>query len=299
MAVTIDRQTKGSPVLQVMICTYGREGLQRVAKAAHPRMDGVEYLVSWQIRPEEATDSAPKALERPDFRIFSSLTKGLSVNRNIALSRASAPILLISDDDVDYTEDGLQTVIDEFARHKDTDIFTFRYVSASHSKDYPLHKCDLASPEKGYFVTSFEIAFRRHSVQGKVWFNENFGIGAPFPSGEEDVFLRDCLDSGLKGIFIPKTIARHDGTTTSERNLMLPSRPQTKGAVFLRLHPRQWPLRMIAHAIRELPLWRKGLVPSPIAFCRGWLKGVRLARRLKVFPTPDYSLYYPCHGQSD
>lgn len=282
--------------LQVLICTYGREGLQRVATAAHPAVAGVEYIVCWQMRPEETDHTAPQVLDRPDFKIISTLTKGLSVNRNIAISRASAPILLISDDDVDYTEEWLRTVIDAFRLHKDLDILTFRYVSASHQKHYPSHSFDLASPEKGYFTTSFEIALRRKAIQGKVWFNENFGIGAMFPSGEEDVFIRDCISAGLKGIFIPEIIARHDGTTTSDRNLMLPSRPQTKGAVFLLLHPVSWPLRMVVHALREIPLWRKGIVPSPLSYCRNWLKGVGMARKHGVFPTPDLSLQYPNHG---
>ncbi|MDE6023013.1 MAG: hypothetical protein K2G13_05875, partial [Muribaculaceae bacterium] len=116
--------------------------------------------------------------------------------------------------------------------------------------------------------------------------------GAKFPSGEEDIFLCDCLNMGLKGIFLPFTIASHYGTTTSERNLMRASRPQTKGAVFLHLHPRSWFLRMLAHAKREFPIWRKGLVPSPISYCRNWLNGVRLARKMNVFPTQDCSNKY-------
>lgn len=280
------------PLLQVLICSYGREGIERTAKASHPEIEGVEYLVSWQT---DGDYPLPPSLHRKDFRIITTRTKGLSVNRNIALSNADASILLVSDDDVDYTEEGLLAVIDAFQTHKDMDILAFRHISSAHSKHYPSSSCDLSHPEKGYYLTSFEIAMRRKSVQGKIWFNENFGIGATFPSGEEDVFIRDCLDAGLRGTFIPVTIARHDGSTTSDRNLMLPSRPQTKGAVFLRLHPRQWPLRMIAHALREIPLWRNGLVPSPLSYCSNWLKGVREARRKKVFPTPDYSLHYPCH----
>lgn len=281
-----------NPTLQVLICTYGAEGIARVAASVHPAVSGVGYLVSWQT---DGDTSLPESLDRPDFRIMVSTTKGLSVNRNIALSLASAPLILISDDDVDYTEEGLKDVIEAFSKHPGIDIITFRYASASHTKFYPSAPCGLAHPAKGYFVTSFEIAFRRESVQGRLWFNENFGIGAIFPSGEEDVFLRDCLDTGLKGLFLPITIAHHDSTTTSERNLMLASRPQTKGAVFLRLHPRDWPLRMIAHALREIPLWRKGQVPSPLSYCLNWLKGVRMARKMKIFPTPDYSLFYPYH----
>lgn len=285
-------EAKADIQLQVMICTLGPDGIRRVANASHPHVNGVEYLVSWQT---DGYYPIPKELERPDFRIITSKTRGLSVNRNIALSNASAPILLISDDDVDYTEVGLCSVIDAFLRNPDKDIITFRYISASHSKFYPNQACSLDTPEKGYFVTSFEIAFRRQSVQGKIWFNEYFGIGALFPSGEEDLFIRDCLDARLKGIFLPVTVARHDDSTTSGRNLMLPSRPQTKGAIFLCLHPHQWPLRMIAHALREIGPWRKGLVPSPLSYCYNWLKGVRKACRMNVFPTPDYCTKYPCH----
>lgn len=276
-------------LLQVLICTYGENGIKRVASSDHPAVPGVKYLVSWQ---DSGNTPIPANLEREDFSIHTSDTHGLSVNRNIALSLATAPLLLIGDDDVDYTEEGLKGVMEAFDTHPDMDILTFRYESSSHSKFYPASACNLATPEKGYFVTSFEIAVRKDSVKGKIWFNENLGIGSIFPSGEEDIFIRECLDAGLKGLFIPLTINRHDGTTTSERNLMLPTRPQTKGAVFLRLHPHDWPLRMIAHAIRELPLWRKGLVPSPLSYCRNWIKGVRIAQKKRVFPTPDYSSSY-------
>ena len=283
------------PELQVMICTYGREGIQRVAAGSHPKVEGVEYIVCIQKNPTEEEYPIPKELEREDFKLFTTNTKGLSVNRNIALSHASAPLLLISDDDADYSEEGLKTVIETFREYPHTDIIAFKYASTSSHKFYPTESASLANPPKGYFVASIEIAMRRKSIQGKIWFNENFGIGATFPSGEEDIFIHDCLDLGLKGIFMPKTIVRHDGTTTSERNLKLPSRSQTKGAVFLRIHPHDWFLRMIAHALREFPLWRKGHSLSPFSYCMNWLKGARMAKRLKVFPTPNYFNYYKSH----
>ena len=295
MEETTKRSTAGSPTLQVMICTYGREGLARVAASLHPRVEGVEYLVSLQEDPDGEECRVPEELDREDFRIFSHISKGLSVNRNVAISKATAPLLLISDDDVDYTEEGLLAVIDAFNKYAEADLITFRYDTMNKKKKYPAKVYDISVREKEHFISSIEIAFRRKSVQGKIWFNENFGIGAIFPSGEEDIFIRDCLDAGRKGIFLPVTIARHDGMTTSGRNLMLPSRPQTKGAVFLRLYPQQWPLRMIAHAIREIPLWKKGLVPSPLSYCINWIKGANMARKKNVFPTPDYSLHYPCH----
>ncbi|MCM1369400.1 MAG: glycosyltransferase [Candidatus Amulumruptor caecigallinarius] len=282
--------TSGGDIeLQVLICTCGSEGINRVANGIHPRVPKVEYLVSWQ---NSNGLPLPESLERTDFRIVRAAGKGLSKNRNTAFAHSTAPLILISDDDLDYTVEGLENVIESFRRHPETDIITFQYDSVLGKKNYPDHSFSLATPAKGYFVTSFEIALRRKSIFCKVWFNENFGIGAPFPSGEEDVFLQDCLNVGLTGIFLPVTIMRHDGTTTSERNLMLASRPETKGAVFLHLHPRDWFLRMIAHTIREIPMWRKGVVPSPFSYCLNWLKGARRAKKSGLFPTPDYSSRY-------
>ena len=269
--------------LQVLICTYGKEGIERVAEINHPRVDGVEYLVSWQTDGKYKT---PETLHRNDFTIVTSNTKGISINRNVAISHATAPLILISDDDVVYSEDGLTEVIKGFQAHPEADIIAFKYESSNSNKYYPATPVDLDSPPKGYFVSSIEIAFRKDAVKGRVRFNENFGIGATFPYGEEDIFLRDCHDTGLKGIFLPVTIARHDGTTTTGRNMMLPSRPQTKGAVFLRLHPHDWPLRMIAHAIREIPLWKKGLTPSPFSYCYNWIKGTIMAKKRRVFQLP-------------
>lgn len=271
--------------LQVLICTYGEEGIRRVARGSHPALEGVEYLVSWQA--SDGVDVPQVLASRSDFRICRSDTVGLSKNRNNAFSESSAPLLLISDDDVDYREEWLRNVVAEFASRPEADIIAFRYESEMARKDYPRYEASLSRPPKGYFVTSFELAVRRQSVVGRISFNENFGIGAVFPAGEEDVFVKDCLDAGLDGIYLPVTIVRHEGTTTSERNLMSPDRPRTKGAVFLRLHPCDWPLRMVAHVLREIPLWRKGLVPNPLSYCVNWMRGVCQAWRLGVFKKVD------------
>lgn len=279
----------GTPLLQVMICTYGEDGIRRLAQGKHPEMPEVEYIVSWQIH---ASTPVPAELVRRDMKIFRTATKGLSVNRNHALSKATAPLLLISDDDVDYTEEMLKNVIEEFEKHPECDILTFRYESGEFGKTYPEESFLLSRPLKGYFLSSIELAFRRGTVQNRIWFNENFGIGAVFPAGEEDIFLYDCLKSGLNGRFIPFTIARHDSDTTSVRNRMLHEHVMTKGAVFLHTHSYDWILRMFSHAVREIPLWRKGKGLSPVSYMRNWLKGVSTAKKLSVFPTPDYSDKY-------
>ena len=111
--------------LQVLICTLGGEGIRRVAAACHPQVCQVEYLVSWQL--PEGDLPVPEALQRPDFRIIKSDTRGLSRNRNAAIEAASAPLCLISDDDVIYNADNLQGIIRHFDENPEEDILTFRY----------------------------------------------------------------------------------------------------------------------------------------------------------------------------
>lgn len=279
-------------MLQVLVSAYGGDGINRLAAGMHPHVEGVRYLVSWQA--SEGVE-VPAALEREDFRIYRTDTVGLSKNRNNSLALATAPLLLISDDDVDYTREGLETVIRSFADNPLADIILFEYESESGAKKYPSQSFPLENPPKGYFVSSIEIAFRRSSVWGKCWFNESFGVGARFPSGEEEVFIRDCMDAGLKGIFLPAVIARHDSPTTSGRNLMSSSRPYAKGAVFTRLHHSDWPLRMLVHSLREIPLWLRHQVPSPWSYCVDWMRGAIHAEKGDIFPTPDYFSKYPTH----
>lgn len=270
--------------MQVLICAYGEEGLRRVAEGSHPQVEGVEYVVSWQ-KGGAGMEAIPHELWRKDIRIYPTDTKGLSANRNHSLECATAPLLLIGDDDVDYTEEGLKKVMRAFDHHPEFDILTFRYRSDTNPRWYPECEISLHRRPKGYYVCSIEIAFRRDSVKGKIRFNEHFGIGATFPAGEEDVFIADCLDAGLHAMYIPTEIERHEGATTSDRQMMSASRPMTKGALLLRLHPHTWPLRMMVHAMREVPMWRRGEVPSPVSFVKNWLRGVRTARDLKVYET--------------
>ena len=88
--------------LEVEICTYGLDGLQRVAQMTLPPVEGVRYRICMQ-NPDCAAVELPEALRRPDVDFFQHPTRGLSVNRNVALDRAEADIILIADDDLHYT----------------------------------------------------------------------------------------------------------------------------------------------------------------------------------------------------
>ncbi len=257
--------------LQVLICTLGEAGIKRVAAASHPSVEEVEYLVSWQL-PERDVPIPEELSKRSDFRIVKNRTRGLSKNRNLALAAASAPICLIADDDLAYEADAFRKIIETFQDNPEIDIATFKYTGTD-SKSYPSETFNLSKPPKGYFITSFEIAFRRDKIiESGIKFNEDFGIGGKFPAGEEDIWIHDMLRYGLRGKFFPTAIARHEGATTGIRLAADPELIRTKGAVFAHTHPWTWPLRMLAHAWRYQ--FKLGRFSMLLQYCNLWIKGV-------------------------
>lgn len=263
--------------LQVLISTYGPRGLDSVAALPHPAMDGVEYLVSWQAHEDKPV---PESLRnRKDFIIFREESLGLCNNRNALLSQASAPLVVISDDDLEYEEVHLRAVLRAFRENPDAHFLTFRYASERFPKPYPSHSFDLRKPPKGYFVTSMELALNLKKMRedgfGLPEFDPAFGInGTTFCCGEEDLLVYGMLKRGMSGRFIPEDICMNTDSTTSERIGATQPCIEAKGAVMRRIKPLSWPLRMITHALRSSKTKGSQHVAF-LSYCRWWLNGVR------------------------
>lgn len=268
--------------LQVLICTYGEAGIKRVIGCDHQPCEGVEYLVSWQ---QPDTDlPVPRELMRNDFKVKIIKSRGVAKNRNAAIRMATAPLALMTDDDVRNTPEQLKTVMESFEKYPDMDLITFKIDIQDCAKSYPSCPFDLKHPEKGYYLGNPELAFRRSSIKGIISYNENFGIGAMFPVGEEDIFLQDCMNHNLKGLFLPVTIGRHPTDTSSDRLKHSPEFIQTKGAVFLHVKPKSWFPRMIAHALRYRDVNGNRKI---FWYLRQWLSGISTARKNHVFDNYD------------
>jgi len=194
--------------LEILISTLD-EGIEQIVPMLLSQHEGISYIVSWQ-HSDGKESATPSELNRDDVKIYNLAGRGVSRNRNNCIEHAAADICLIADDDCRYTHEQLQAVIDTFVQNPDVDIATFKYSGEGCKKLYPSQPSCLNSFPKGYYVSSIEIAFRRKSVQGKIWFNENFGLGSePFHCGEEKLFLHDALAMGMKCQFFPITIV-HD-----------------------------------------------------------------------------------------
>ena len=85
-----------------------------------------------------------------------------------------------------------------------------------------------------------ELAVRR-SLLPAVRFDERFGLGTRFPSGEEAIFVNDALRAGARARYVPLVLCSHSGLSSGHR-LWDENMVRTKGAVIRRLFPRAWPV---------------------------------------------------------
>lgn len=226
--------------LQLLISTID-EGINRVSGMLLTPREGISYLVSWQHSEGDSHGDMPAALVRDDVTVVHLQGRGLSRNRNNCIKHATADVCMICDDDCTYTHEQLATVALTFATNRKVDVATFKAIGTNTS--YPEKAFDLSEKAKNYHVTSFEIAFRRKSVQGKLEFNELFGLGAPeLHCGEEEVFIHDAIESGLNCKYFPAVTVTHHGETTSTTRVGDPGTLKARGAyLYIAYHPSMIP----------------------------------------------------------
>ena len=131
-----------------------------------------------------------------NFNIYSSKDTGLANSRNLGLTKLSEDVIILCDDDVVYNSDYENMIISEFENNKDADVIIFNIDSPNrkiklNKKNKKLHFYNILS------FSSCRIAFRRKSISN-IKFNNMFGAGAKYSSGEDSLFLVECLNKGLK-----------------------------------------------------------------------------------------------------
>lgn len=127
-------------------------------------------------------------------------TRGVGVNRNIALTYADADICLFADDDMVY-EDGYATSIRQaFEQLPQADVIVFETDFEKQGKIYfrRKHKTARLPYWKSMKYGTYAIAVRKKSIEmANIWFHTQFGGGCKYSSGEDSLFLVDCYRKGL------------------------------------------------------------------------------------------------------
>lgn len=192
-------------------------------------------------------------------RIFSYREKGLSKSRNRAIQNANSDFCIIADDDLVYNDDYESLILDSYKKYCDADVIAFYVESVNKDRPTSTQKEKRIGYLSSMKIASFQITFRRQSIiDNNIVFNENFGAGSgKYKSGEENIFLFDCLKKKLKIYYIPIEIAKvhhEDSTWFGEKDELY---FKTKGAVFYKMSKTFYPFFIMQFALRKYCLYKK------------------------------------------
>lgn len=135
--------------------------------------------------------------------------RGVGLNRNNALMRATADICLFADDDMVYEDDYVEKVEKAFYDHPKADVIIFNVKESRKGeplRDYVTQDRFVGRKGVTSFAT-FTIGVRTERIKEKnIYFHRMFGGGTEYSCGEDTIFLQDCVNKGLKIFTCTSTI---------------------------------------------------------------------------------------------
>lgn len=193
---------KKAESLQVLVATMNNNG-ESLLQSLNIQSDVIIGNQCTQINPQDYHYQNEYKNHKITWLNFKE--KGVGLNRNNALMRSTADILLFSDDDMTYVDNYPHIVLDLFNSHPKADLIVFNLIEDT-PKRYQIKKMEYTK-KVGFGCA--RIACRRESIiKHGVFFNLCFGGGAIYSNGEDSLFIADCLRKGLKLLCVPISIAK-------------------------------------------------------------------------------------------
>ena len=186
---------------------------------------------------------------------------------------------MIADDDMFYVKNYATTIKQAYKKHPDADIIAF--IVDREGKEYtPKIK------EEGELnsimtmkLSSVQLSFKRESIERKgLRFDEEFGAGAKYPWGEENIFLFDCIRAGLKVYYVPVKIATLlDMDKTSWDRGNTPKHFEQQGAIYYRMSPSFWRVLTLQFVLRKRKIYSRDM--SGISVYQAMVRGAKKYKR--------------------
>lgn len=153
-----------------------------------------------------------------NIKMYSFNERGVGKSRNNALMRSNADICLMADDDMVYVENYEEIVIRAFEKNPKADMIMFNVPIFEKNGDVTI-KTDKNSRVRLFNSLKYgtvNIAFKREKIiKSNIFFSLLFGGGARYSSGEDSLFIVECLQKGIKIYSDNSIIANiHQGDST-------------------------------------------------------------------------------------
>lgn len=197
------------------------------------------------------------------IRYLNFAERGVGLNRNNTLMRADGDICLFADDDMVYEDNYAEIIERAFLNNPEADVIVFNLKEKIITRKVITKKGKVGYLNFLRYGTA-RIAVRLSSVrENGIYFNQCFGGGTEHCHGEDNLFLNDCLNKGLKVIAVPEYIATLTEERTSSWNNGYDKKYlMDQGILYKALSKRWWRMLCLQDAIRHskrdyhLPWWR-------------------------------------------
>ena len=182
--------------------------------------------------------------------------RGVGLNRNNALMRASSEICLLADDDMRYVDGYCDVVNQAFDRLPDADVIIFNLHEID-TQRYVIKKIGKVNHFNYLRYGAARVAFKLDSIRlNGIYFNQCFGGGTKYSHGEDNIFLSDCLKKGLKIYAYPAYIADLSEERESTWNKGYDEKYlHDQGILYKTISRRYWKLLCLQDAIRHSKIY--------------------------------------------
>jgi len=184
--------------------------------------------------------------------------KGVGLNRNNALMRAKSDICVLADDDMVFIDGYEKIVLEQFQKYQKADVLIFNLLEEKPIQ--PITLKDMSVTKLNFMkYGAARIAFRREKVtMNGISFNLNFGGGTSFSSGEDTLFLNECLNKKLKIIAVNVSLAYLNDARESTWFAGYSEKFfYDKGIIFKLVAPKIYKLYILRFALLKQKLYKK------------------------------------------
>ncbi|GAF15130.1 LOW QUALITY PROTEIN: glycosyltransferase [Bacillus sp. JCM 19045] len=156
--------------------------------------------------------------------------KGLSKARNHAFPLIKGDMVTFSDDDCWYPPDAVARVTKRMQGEADACCFQIYdpYLKESY-KSYPERSATEVKGRMLFRKSSLSFFFKTEAIMS-IRFNEAFGLGGKYPSGEENLFIKQFIQAGNQLSYFPEIIVYHEKPTQQSR--LSEAQLMSKGPLF-------------------------------------------------------------------
>lgn len=178
--------------------------------------------------------------------------RGVGLNRNNMLMRATGDICLFADDDMIYCDGYVNTIEKAFRECPDADVVIFNLVGRDKGK-IRIKKINRVNYFNFLRYGTARIAIKLSTIKKNgIYFNQCFGGGTEHCHGEDNLFLASCLSKKLKIYAVPEYIATlTDERVSSWNNGYDEKYVKDQGVLFRTLSRRWWRLLCLQDALRR------------------------------------------------